>query len=166
MITVGFNKIFVQSNIALGNHMFQYAICRIVAAKNGYKFHIPYVGNLDKCFPDIDLGEIDGEVKYQYTDGDSQLYNPSVFNVKDFTNLNGYYQTEKYFIGFESNIKSWFGIKMDDRTKYYLDRYPVNEYCYMHIRGGDNKFGNNNWLMPKEYFTEAMSKIDKKFGKE
>lgn len=29
MITVGFNKIIIEEDIALGNHMFQYSICRL-----------------------------------------------------------------------------------------------------------------------------------------
>lgn len=162
MITVGFNKVFVQTNIALGNHMFQYAICRITAMKNGYKFYIPYVGNLDKCFPGIDLGQSDGDIRYSYTDSNSQVFNPDVFKVRDFTNLNGYYQTEKYLEGYESDVKSWFKIEIDEKTKSYLEKYPIDKYCYMHIRGGDNKFGNNNWLIPKEYYLRSMEEINKK----
>ena len=34
MITINFNQVHVENDIALGNHLFQYAICRIVALKN------------------------------------------------------------------------------------------------------------------------------------
>lgn len=161
MITVGFNKVYEESNIALGNHMFQYSICRIVAAKNNYNFHIPYVGNLKKCFPGIDLGISDGNIKHHYNDSTSQIFDPNIFNVQDFTNLLGFFQTEKYFIGYENDIKSWFKIELDDKTKEILEKYPIDKYCYMHIRGGDNKTNGQDWLIPKEYYLRSMEKINK-----
>ncbi len=161
MITVGFNKIFVDENIALGNHMFQYAICRMVAEKNGYNFFIPYPGHLDRCFPGIDLGISDGFIIGDYNDSHSQFFNPEIFNVQNFTNLNGYYQTEKYFHGYEEKIRDWFKCDLDDKTKGIIEKYPIEEYCYIHLRGGDNKFGNNNWLMSKEYYLKAMDEVRK-----
>lgn len=162
MITVGFNKVFVDTNIALGNHMFQYAICRLVAKKNNYNFYIPYSGHLKDCFPNIDLGVKDGAIKYEYhEDNLVQVYNPNIFNLPDFTHINGYLQTEKYFQGFENDVKSWFSFDMDGETKSVMDKYPVDNFCYIHIRGGDNKLGTNNWLLPKEYYLRAIEKIKK-----
>jgi hypothetical protein len=160
MITVGFNKVYEETNIALGNHMFQYSICRIVASKNNFNFHIPYVGNLKKCFPEIDLGICDGTIKHHYNDSQSQIFDQSIFNVKDFTNLLGFFQTEKYFIGYEDDIKSWFKIEMDNETKNILEKYPIDEYCYIHIRGGDNKINGQDWLVPKEFYTQSMSLVN------
>jgi hypothetical protein len=163
MITVYFNQVLdvhlKMNNIALGNHMFQYALCRLVAEKNGYNFFIPYSGYLKECFPSIDLGIKDGDIKYKFDDHPEQIYNPNVFSIPDFTHLNGYFQTEKYFAGNEETIKSWFMVEMDDITKSVLEKYPVDKYCYVHVRGGDNKFGENNWLIPKEYYLKSFEKI-------
>lgn len=160
MITVNFNKVFVENNVALGNHMFQYAIARLVAHKNGFNFHIPDGKYISKCFPKIDLGLSDGNTIYQLIEDTMvQSYNPEIFTVPDFTFLSGYFQTEKYYDGYEDIVKSWFEVEMDTTTEKILNKYDVDNYCYIHIRGGDNKFGNNNWLIPKEYYIDAMIKI-------
>jgi hypothetical protein len=159
MITVGFNKVFVDENIALGNHLFQYSMCRIVALENNYKFFIPYSGHLKKCFPNIDLGEEDGLIKYNYFENFEQSFDNKIFNVKDFTNLNGYFQSEKYYIKYKNLISEWFKVDKCERVNDILSKYPIDKFCYIHIRGGDNKFGTNNWLIPKEYYINAMEQI-------
>jgi|688.fasta_scaffold01523_29 hypothetical protein len=159
MITVGLNKVFVEENIALGNHMFQYSICRIVAMENNYKFYIPYSGHLKKCFPNIDLGESDGFVKYNYYESFEQNYDENIFRVKDFTNLNGYFQTEKYYSKYKNLITEWFKIESCEKTNEILSKYPIDKFCYIHIRGGDNKIGTNNWLIPKKYYEKAINEI-------
>jgi hypothetical protein len=163
MITVYTNKVLevhlAQNNIALGNHMFQYALCRLIAEKRGYKFFIPGGNYLKECFPEINLGSTNGVIKYTFKDSPNQRYNPSIFNVKDFTHLHGYFQSEKYFEGHEDLVKSWFKVELDKMTKSVLEKYPVDKYCYVHIRGGDNKSGNNNWLIPKEFYLKSFNKI-------
>ena len=71
MITPGFNTVFVENNVALGNHMFQYAIARLVAHKNGYNFYIPNGHYISKCFPKIDLGVVDGNTMFHYMEDTS-----------------------------------------------------------------------------------------------
>ena len=160
MISVNFNRVFVETNIALGNHMFQYCVCRLSAEKNGYNFYIPYGQYLTKCFPNIDLGMPDGQILHTYVDDNStQRYNPSVFHVQNFTNLHGFDQTDKYFIGDEEKIKSWFKVDIDDNTKKIVDKYPVDNFCYIHIRGGDYKA--SDWLLPKEYYESGIKEIRK-----
>jgi len=46
---------------------------------------------------DIDLGVNDGEIKHVFNDNYEQIFNPDIFKVEDFTLLNGYFQSEKYF---------------------------------------------------------------------
>ena len=79
MITVHFNQVFVEQDIALGNHLFQYCICRIVAMKNGYNFFIPYSGKLKECFPNLDLGVSDGIIRYGCPDlREGEEFNPHI----------------------------------------------------------------------------------------
>jgi len=159
MITVNFNKIFKETDIALGNHMFQYAICRITALKNGFNFYIPDPGRLHNCFPGIDLGKIDGDIKYHYSDSQTQQYSPGVFSVSDYTNIWGYFQSEKYFEGFENLVKEWFKIELDSETEKILNKYNVEDYCFLNIRGSGNV--NSDIMLPKSYFEEAMKVIQK-----
>lgn len=162
MITSSFNKVSVETNIALGNHMFQYSISRLVALKNGCNFYVPYGEYISKCFPKIDLGVKDGETQHRYFEDVSvQRYNPNIFNNGDFTELVGYFQTEKYFDGNEDLVKSWFEIELDDNVKKNLDKYSTENYCFIHIRGGDNRLSADNWLMPKSYYSQAMEEVKK-----
>ncbi len=168
MITVNFNRVFVENNIALGNHMFQYAVCRLVATKNNYNFFISYGDYISKCFPGIDLGVNDGKSKYTWIDDNmSQAYRSDIFNIPDFTDLHGFYQTDKYFQGNEELVKSWFPIDINDDSfsgtptvKSIAELFPVDDFCYMHIRGGDAK-NDANWLMPRKYYSDAMAEVRK-----
>jgi hypothetical protein len=159
MITVDFNRIHVETDIALGNHMFQYAICRITALKNGYNFFIPDPGRLHNCFPEIDLGINDGEIKNHYADSQNQQYNPEVFDSPDYTNICGYFQSDKYFQGYENLIKEWFKIEMDDNVKKVLENYPPVDYCYINIRGSNNK--GSYIMLPKSYYEKSMDQVKK-----
>lgn len=156
MITVDFNKIYNDNNIALGNHMFQYTICRIVAEINNYNFFIPYPGYLKKFFPNLDLGIDDGQIVNNYIDDMmSQKFNSDIFNLPDFTNLSGYFQSEKYFKNYEKKIFEWF--EMTNLPK--LDE----NVCLIHLRGGDNRTEaislQLKWLLPVEYYQRAIDKI-------
>jgi hypothetical protein len=111
MITVNFNPLTDDKNIALGNHMFQYAVCRIVAEKNSYSFYIPHKSFISQCFENIDLGEKNGEILHNYIESADQTYDPNIFSVSDFTNLVGYFQTEKYFKHIEDEIREDFTFK-------------------------------------------------------
>ena len=142
--------------------MFQYSICRIAAEKNGYNFYIPYTGKIKECFPNLELGTKDGETTNTLIDGDRyQHFDPEFLNIPDFTHLSGFFQSPKYFIGYEDKIKSWFNIEMDDKVKSIIDEYPVDEFCYLHIRGNDYKTDINNWLLPKSYFERAVLEMKK-----
>jgi hypothetical protein len=160
MITVSFNKISSSTNIGLGNHLFQYALCRLIAEKNGYNFYIPDENYIVKCFNNIYLGVKDGDIKYNYLENNQQKYDESVFNIPDFTNLQGYFQTEKYFEGNEDKIKSWFNIESSPEVDLVLNKYPVNEYCYLHIRGGDYLINGN--VLDKNYYLKAMDIVKEK----
>lgn len=160
MITVSMNQVHKDTDIGLGNHMFQYAICRLIAEKRGFNYHIPYNEYIKRCFPDIEIGVDDGPVQYYFTeDSSSQQYNPNIFGCPDFTHFWGYYQSEKYYEGWEDRVKSYFNVNMTDEVKLTLDKYPVDDFCYMHIRASGNKFGEARWLLPKEYYLKSMDKV-------
>ncbi len=147
-------------NILFGNHMFQYSLCRLISLKNGYNFHIKHGNHLLECFPNIDLGSCDGEMQRSYEENiHSQAYLPDVFNIPDFTNLLGCYQTSKYFNGNENLVKSWFPVTMEDSVRVVLDKYPVDDFCYVHMRGCDYKA--NNWNLPRQYYLDAMEEVKK-----
>jgi hypothetical protein len=159
MITSNFNKIEVDTNVALGNHLFQYTLSRLISEKNGYNFYIPYENYIVKCFKDVYLGIKDGDIIYNYIENDPK-YDENIFNISDFTNLVGYFQTEKYFEGNEDKIKSWFVVESSPEVDFLFDKYPINEYCYIHIRGGD--YITNGWNLNKDYYLRAMDVVKSK----
>ena len=98
-----------------GNQMFQYALVRIIAEKNNYNFTVTSKeefideNHISKFFPDLYLGKIDGELKYSlFEDSNVQKYNPDIFNIPDFTFLNGFFQSDLYFKSYDEKIKTWF----------------------------------------------------------
>ena len=146
----------------LGNQMFQYAITRLIAEKKGYNFYFPHEKNgngqnLSNYF-DLNLGVIDGNIQYRYEENSDQIYDQNLFNISDFTLISGFFQTEKYFLGYEEKIKDWFKIEKTDIVEKILNTYSINEYCYIHFRGGDYK-DMPNWLLPKKYYEDAINKI-------
>lgn len=157
MITVNFNPLTDNKNIALGNHMFQYAVCRIIADKKSCNFYIPHSTYISQCFENLDLGKKDGEIIHSYKENTEQIYDPDIFHVSDFTNLVGFFQTEKYLLGYEDKVKKWFFPKLDDKTKDILNKYPTSEYCYIHLRGGD--YTTNGLVLPNEYFLRAVQRV-------
>ena len=153
----------------LGNQMFQYSIARIIAERNGYNFYIPPIGegplpcdgepyhHIAKFFPNLDMGLRDGDLQYIYQEQHSQQFDPSLFTIPNFVRLCGYFQTEKYYDGYEDRIKEWFKLEMDDTTKNILDKYPVEEYCYIHFRAW--VFGEGQTYTSRKYYIDAIERI-------
>jgi hypothetical protein len=153
----------------LGNQMFQYAVCRTIAEKNGYSFHIPYDlsindgHNISNYFS-VDMGSSDGEIIYKFSeDARIQKFNPEIFNIPDGTLIWGFYQTDKYFKENESNVKSWFKVDLDEKTESILNLYNKEDYCFIHFRGTDYKqFDSGSRFLPKKYFEDAKNLVKKK----
>jgi hypothetical protein len=150
----------------LGNQIFQYTICRLVAHINSYNFYIPEVGepstegiHVKNFFDNLDLGINDGQIRhFIYDDIYSQSFNPNVFTTPDFTKLDGFFQSPKYFDGYEDIIRSWFNLTLNDESKNILEKYDVNNFCYIHLRGSDYKW-TNHWFLNKDYYQKGMDYI-------
>lgn len=134
------------------NNFFQYALLRIIAEKNGYGFYIPEEAKqrLLRFFPNLDMGVDYFEEKYSYYEKHEQPFDPSIFNAKDGTYIHGFFQTDKYFEGFEDKVKEWFKIEplvIEENT------------CYIHLRGTDYYKG---WpYLPVQYYAGAMHEMFK-----
>ncbi len=128
----------------LGNHMWQYAVCRTVAQKLGYEWginpsptHDYYNGMNQMYFMDVDFGkqpieniEQDFHEHWTVYNHNSDIVNitmldPKVWEIKDNTRMIGHngafggiYQTEKYFEENEDDVKSWFKIKPEYSIQY------------------------------------------------
>lgn len=133
----------------LGNQMFQYATCRSIAERNSTEFGIinpnKWLGNgLFNC----DVKKATPE-KYAYKETKDRVFekNKEVLN-KNNVHLDGFFQSEKYFLDYEKKIKDWFQTK---------DLNVDDNKCIIHLRGGDYK--SHGYLLSREYFEKAKSLI-------
>jgi len=177
---IGYNTL--GTNGRLGNQMFQYASLRGIAEKHGYDFCIPpedhptyadYALFLAFKMEGIKTGLISGstlsESGYEF---DENLFNTCPDNV----NLNGYYQTEKYFKHAEKNIRKDFTFhdSILQPCKDMIDSVD-GDPIMLHVRRGDpnltdprgfkwsyTQCGSMHPVQPIEYYEKALSKFDAK----
>lgn len=144
----------------LGNQLYEYAMVRSIAEKNGYGYYIiPEEWNGTDLF-DLDFGKIDTvPMIYTYTEKYMIPYDPLIWEVKDGTCFQGYFQTEKYFD--QEKVRKWFKLKPSMESDQLILKYPIEEYCYIHLRGGDfNLIPDYSYSLPREYFYRAIKKIN------
>lgn len=128
----------------LGNHMWQYAVCRVIAEKLNYEWginssptHDYYNGMNQMYFMDVDFGK--NPVGNTFKDfherwitynhhGDNiniTMVDERVYSISDNTRLIGHngalggiYQSENYLIERKDDIKAWFKIKDEYSIQY------------------------------------------------
>ena len=138
----------------LGNQMFEYAVARSVAEKNGYNFYIPPDLWLGDGLFTCDMGVKDGETTNWFHDKENQPFQPDIFNVPDFTNLIGFFQSEKYFN--RDDVKKWFSYSITEKACDFVHEYPTNEYCYINVRGTDQA-EYPHLVLPDSYYLQSIS---------
>ena len=166
---IGNNKI--GCNGRLGNQMFQYASLRGIAHVKGYDWVIPpedydHTANyaLFETFKmsnvqDKNIGFVKGKILKETTHCfDKNL----VDSCSDDTDLDGFFQTEKYFENIDSEIRSDFTFH-DEYLK------PCQEFIqslktppiFLHIRRGD-AIGKEHYhpVAPMSYYVEALKRFD------
>lgn len=168
----------------LGNQLFQYATLMGVANKTGYEFGIPIKRNLqinpkgcydkhtNKWIPykfDLadcfnlsvnDSSDINNSVTYKET---MHEFNNDIFNIEDGTNLEGYFQTEKYFKHIELNVRNEFTFKDEIINDCLSIKKNYTNIVSIHFRRGDY-LGDVDRFPPLEleYYQTAINLFDDK----
>ncbi len=144
----------------LGNHMWQYAVCRTVAQKLGYEFHIPRIFEQNglRC----DLGTPHCNILQHFPHANHhdgiQKYDENIFSIQDNTKIDGYFQSEKYLLHNRDNILTWFNIPKNESL---LQQLSIDHNtCIINFRGGDYKPMNDVFLN-KKYYEDAMKEMRK-----
>lgn len=175
----------------LGNQMFQFASTLGVAENINVEARFPLENcsnsqmsgpfdpnlghnmgvkcDLIECF-DIDpsyfipAGEI--PVRYVYHEQDFG-YNKEIENLVDFCSLQGYFQTEKYFIGHKDLILSQFDFKQPykDAASAYVENIRNNSkssrIASIHVRRGDYVMSpDHHPVCSLEYYEKAIYEIE------
>jgi hypothetical protein len=167
----------------LGNQLWCYFVTRIIAEKNGYDFGIMSPHKFKaKEFIKLDFGnEViggsgpeggppenlpNGIVNY-YKEGftrhplsnlDISRIDEDMINVQDNTKIDGTMQSCEYLNGYRDKILSW--ISLDEKKK--ITAYSSDNYCIIHIRGGDFKYSQA--ILDESYYRNSMRIVTEKMG--
>lgn len=169
----------------LGNHMWQYAVCRTIAEKKGYEWginsttsHDYFGGKSQMTFMNVDFGKpIEGIVNeyhepwknYQHVDNvNITMLNESLYDIEDNTIMigdngafGGIYQSEDYLIDRKSDVDKWFEIK-EESSKIYDEKLIEigvvldEDLCVINFRGGEYR-GIPNVLVRREYWRDSIN---------
>ena len=166
---IGNNRI--GCNGRLGNQMFQYASMRGIASVKGFDWVVPpenydHTANyaLFETFKmtnvrDKNIGFVEGEIlKETIHCYDKNL----VDSCSDNTNLDGFFQTEKYFENIADEIRNDFMFKDEylKPCKEFIDSLETTP-IFLHIRRGD-AIGKEHYhpVAPMSYYVEALKRFD------
>lgn len=162
----------------LGNQLWVYVVMRSISKKLNMPFVVLSSERFKaKEFLDIDYGEIDKtagilkrienkDINYfketMYLDMDLDCfmidYDNKVLNIKPFTKIDGYFQSEKYFFDDYEYFKTVLPIKPHLKAEKLVDK----DTCILNIRGGEYK-GNMSLILPKSYWQNAMDYMKSKY---
>lgn len=130
----------------LGNQMFQIAVTESKAFERGWDAIFPrwdYSTHFNHHFnqsSNIRIDRVFSEPKYEHTE----------FAVVPFTDLRGYFQSEKYFN--ESHVNHIFKFK---------DPTPKHNKTVVHLRRGDYVILRDYYAeLPKQYYMNALAKLN------
>jgi hypothetical protein len=158
----------------LGNQMFQYASLKGIAKKHGYSFCIPpkdFFGTKDpkvlnaNCdiYDVFDLQknniiDITNNVKLKEStiNFDKDLFETCPDNV----DIDGYFQSEKYFNHIEDEIRKDFVFDENlliDANRFLAEFYPGQDVISLHIRRSDySDFPDHHPICSIEYYKKAL----------
>ena len=165
----------------LGNQLWVYVTTRYLSKK----LNMPYIVLCSDRFKadnflDIDFGEVarkeeiikkieKNQVHYfkEKMHLDVELFNcfmvgydPDILNIKPYTKIDGYFQSEKYLFNDFEYMKEILPIMSPLLSENFLDKNT----CILNIRGGDEYTNNVNLLLPKTYWTNALHNIRERYG--
>lgn len=170
----------------LGNHMWQYAVCRSVAEHNNFEWginpsptHDYFGGKNQMYFMDVDFGKsIEGITKNYHENWTTYNHNgdivnitlmdKNVWNVTDNSRLIGHngafggiYQSERYFQTNSDKVKSWFKINKNYEDEFNKKLSEMNielddNLCVINFRGGEYR-SIPKVLCRKEYWRDSVN---------
>lgn len=143
----------------LGNQLWQIASCIGIAAKNGTYVDFP-TWEYDKYFK-CQIG--DSEFKKANTEVKEKDFMFNHIPLPDLGNydLNGYFQSAKYWQGYEKQIETLFEFT-DNLTNHCLSLLPNNgrKNIAIHVRRGDYVGNPSHYNLSIRYYLNALNKLN------
>lgn len=163
---------------AIGNQLFQYATLYSIGKLNGYQVKIPKTEEhfeegtkriqhyFFNCFKNISAEILNKEdlslIKNIANWGYPALFNPEVLKIPDNTDLEGYFQSYKFFQDFKIDLIGQLQFKdsiIDSVHKKY--NFELNNFSSVHLRCGDYIGRDNHHpIMNKNYYQKAFEAIN------
>lgn len=145
----------------LGNHLFQYAFLRTTAQRLGVKFYCPnWIGDSVFCLNDqneraTDPGPLPKAYKEPYT---YTGLNQSALLIEDQTEIQGYFQTDKYFD--TASVRRWYTFK-EDQIAHVREKFSHVDFensVGLSVRLGDfvTVYGNLFYVPRTSYYQRAL----------
>lgn len=169
MIT--FNKIGMYGRF--GNQLFQYATLFGIGKKKKYDIGVPYEKQyiqdeylkfcLPECFLNLSAKDSSKVFPKYFANEKNFNYEPGFFGIYDGTDLNGFFQTEKYFVNYKDQLLKEFTFKDEIYSKAIDARSITKEpVISLHIRLGDYlKLQNIHPVCDVEYYKKALDILPK-----
>jgi len=167
---IGYNTIGYLGR--LGNQMFQFASLKGIARNRGYEYCIPPSLNENewsdhqllvpfklKNISSLNIQFIDRDRPTVIEDGfsfDSNLFE----NCPDWVNVQGYFQTERYFKHIENEIKEDFEFKDEILEPCKEMIAGVENPISLHIRRTDYVTNPNHTALSLDYYERALKEFD------
>lgn len=173
----------------LGNQMFQFSSSIGIANKLGYEVVFP----IENCFTFMSNGPIDPktgqtmnvkcdllecfslpagffrtaqEIKVNFVAREKEFtFDPDMYKIPDWTDLSGYFQTEKYFKEYRDQILEFFSFRPEVEEgafsywkNYILPFLDEDSGVSIHIRRGDyTLYPNHHPTCTKDYYDKAIN---------
>jgi hypothetical protein len=167
---IGYNTIGYLGR--LGNQMFQFAALKGIARNRGYEYCIPPSKNQNelcdhqllvpfklKNVSSLNVQYIDRERPTVIEDG--FCYDNNLFeNCPDWVNVQGYFQTEKYFKHIEKEIREDFEFKDEILEPCKEMIGGIENPISLHVRRTDYITNPNHTALDIDYYTNALKEFD------
>lgn len=147
----------------LGNQLFQYAFLRTQAKNLGVKFYCPgWEG--DKIFNLNDQDEKSGEFNPTFCHSDTvHGFNAEAVKIKEGTEIEGFFQSDKYFE--REDVLKWFSFNetVFEETKKKYSNIDFANSVGLHLRLGDYNTPQLVFYVPRpEYYKKGLELVDHK----
>ena len=148
----------------LGNHLFQYAFLRTTAQRLGVSFYCPTWAG-DVLF-DLNDGHERStsctKASYEYHEPyEKPGFNNSALNIKDKTDIQGYFQSHKYLN--PKVVQNWYSFKEEkiSRVRKKYAHIDFSNSVGVHIRLGDftTDYSNLYYVARSKYYKKALEFI-------
>lgn len=175
--------IIVRLQGGLGNQMFQYALGRALSMKNKTELKLDTsffdLKNVPKRNYDLDVFNIKGNLttnkyinhiiyffkKLIGHKGQEKYFafDPNILSIGPNAYLDGYWQSSKYFKGYEDQIREDFTLKNKPTQNIQVlagEISKINSVC-VHVRRGDYVGNKNHEVVGPDYYKKGIEQISK-----